>query len=210
MIASTESLFVILHEYGHMLFGWPDTYNTRGGRGTGRYDLMSSNEYWIGVPNASLLNHAGWIDVEDITQSQVITLEENGDKAYRFVNPDDPLEYFIIEARNNKHITTQRIEPSAERGLYIWHLDENVNSNFSIDISEGQHYRSSLEQADGNFDLENGVNSSDETDAYGPGDEFGNNTQPDSRWWNGSASGLSITDIRLLEDNRISFRVTLD
>ncbi len=210
MIASTQSLFTILHEYGHMLFSWPDTYNIKGGSGTGRYDLMSSNRYWIGVPNASLLIDVGWIDVENITQSEVITLEENGNLAYRFVNPNDPLEYFVIEARNNKHITTQRIEPSAERGLYIWHLDKNVASNFSIDISEGQHYRSSLEQADGNFDLENGVNAADETDAYGPGAEFSNNTQPNSRWWDGTISGLSITDIRLLENNRISFRVTLD
>lgn len=170
LVGSTLKLFTILHEYGHMLFKWPDTYNTKGGKGTGRYDLMSSNHYWIGIPNASSL----------------------------------------IDARNNRHTTTERI-PGAPRGLYIWHIDKNVkgNGNFGIDISAGEHYRVSLEQADGKFDLEYGVNYGDEVDAFVPGTSFTPFTVPDSKWWDGSASGLGIDNIEFLDNNRISFELTL-
>ena len=209
LVGSTLDLFTVLHELGHMLFNWPDTYNIHGGSGTGRYDLMSSNRYWIGVPNASFLIDAGWLDVIDIAGSQVVTLEENGDTAVRYRNPYDPREYFVIEARNNAHVTTRRI-PGAERGLYIWHIDKNVGGNYGIDISTGDHYGVSLEQADGDFDLEYGRNAADDGDAYGPGSIFRENTVPDSNWWTGTASGLGIDEIEFLDDERISFRVTLD
>jgi len=209
LVGSTLSLFVVLHEYGHMLFNWPDTYNIHGGSGTGRYDLMSSNNYWIGVPNASFLMDAGWIDVIDITGSRTVMLAENGNTAVRYRNPNDPREYFVIEARNDSHVTTRRI-PGADRGLYIWHIDKNVGGNYGIEISAGEHYGVSLEQADGEFDLEHGKNAADDGDAYSPGFAFTENTVPDSNWWNGAASGLGIDDIQFLNDNRISFRVTLN
>ena len=211
LVGSTLKLFTILHEYGHMLFKWPDTYNTKGGKGTGRYDLMSSNHYWIGIPNASSLINRGWLDVIDIDGPRTIVLEENGGTAVRYQKPGDPNELFVIEARNNTHRTTERI-PGAPRGLYIWHIDRNVkgNGNFGIDISAGQHYAISLEQADGNFDLENGENYGDEGDAFSPGTSFTPFTVPDSNWWDGSASGLIIDNIEFLDNNRISFKVTLN
>ena len=210
LVGSTLKLFTILHEYGHMLFKWPDTYNTKGGKGTGRYDLMSSNHYWIGIPNASFLIDRGWLEIIDITGSRTVVLEENGNTAVRYRNPNDPNELFVIEARNNTHRTTERI-PGAPRGLYIWHIDKNVegNGNFGIDISAGEHYAVSLKQADGNFDLEKGVNYGDEGDAYGPGTSFTPYTVPNSNWWDGSASGLGIDNIEFLDNNRISFEVTL-
>lgn len=212
LAANTLSLFGILHEQGHMLFEWPDLYNIHGSSGTGRYDIMSSNTYWIGVPNAFYTIEEGWVNPIDVTGSTTVVLDENGAQAVRYINTNNPEELFVIEARNNAHKTTARI-PSADRGLYIWHVDGSDvgwNGNYDVDLSAGEHYYISLEQADGRYDLEHGANAADEGDAYGTGDIFSENAVPDSNWWNGSSSGFQVDQIQLLQNDQISFRVTVD
>lgn len=201
-----QDLFTFLHEQGHMLWSWPDLYNVEGSRGTGDFDLMSSNNYKIGVPNAALLAKAGWVDVIDISGRQTITLDENGTTVVRYQNPAVAGEYFMIEARNNSPLSAKRI-PGAKRGLFIWHVDDRVNGNRGVKIAEGEHYQISLEQADGKNDLENNTNGGDEGDVFGPGDTFSDNSQPNARWWNGQASGLVISDIEYLEGGKIRFDV---
>ena len=58
-----------------------------------------------------------------------------------------------------------------------------------------EHYECSLEQADGNFDLEHNTNLGDDGDLFDAGGAFGPDTVPDSIWWDGTPSGLAITDI---------------
>ncbi len=202
-----RDLFTILHEYGHMLFGWPDLYNTKGSNGTGRYELMSSQTPDIGIPNGSLLLEEGWVTPIDITENQTITLKENGEEIAVYRNPVDSNEFFVIEARNTNSLTTQTL-PGVDRGLYIWHIDRNVGGNYSIDLNAGQHYGVALEQADGNFDLENGVNNSDDGDAYVPGRSFTPSTTPNTNWWEGT-SGFSLDNILFVGNDSISFEVTV-
>ena len=59
------------------------------------------------------------------------------------------------------------------------------------------HYECSIEQADGLFHLEHKINAGDAQDLFGgPGaPRFGADTTPNSSWWNGTASGLTIADI---------------
>jgi len=59
------------------------------------------------------------------------------------------------------------------------------------------HYFVSVEQADGRFDLERYKNSGDSTDAYYAGNatSFTDTTVPNSKWWDGSPSGLNIVNI---------------
>jgi M6 family metalloprotease-like protein len=205
----SSSIFGILHEYGHMLFDWPDLYSVTGGRGTGGYDIMSGQSWSPGVPYAGHLAEQGWIHIVDITGPQDFILKENGDVALRFYNPADPDEYFIIEARNDQHPTT--LTQPLDRGLLIWHVDEGVNANYSVNgesMTLQDHYRVSLEQADGDFDLENNRNGGEEEDVFVQGDAFNDETTPNSRWWDGTSSDFGIDNIELLDDNRISFSVT--
>ncbi len=202
-----RDLFTILHEYGHMLFGWPDLYNTKGSNGTGRYELMSSQTPEIGIPNGSLLLEEGWVTPIDIVENQTITLKENGEEVAVYRNPADSNEFFVIEARNTNSLVTQKL-PGVARGLYIWHIDRNVGGNYSIDLNAGQHYGVALEQADGNYDLENGVNNSDDGDAFVPGNSFTPSTAPNTNWWE-SISGFSLEKIQFVGSDSISFEVTV-
>ena len=61
----------------------------------------------------------------------------------------------------------------------------------------GKHYECSLEQADGRFDLEHMKNDGDPQDLFSAmtRTRFGDSTKPDSRWWDGSPSGLDIAEI---------------
>jgi len=205
-----NSLFTIFHEHGHMVWGWPDLYNTKGGRGTGDYDVMSGNHFRFGPPNPSLLLKEGWLKTRDITKNDVITLTENGDTVARYTNPTNPKECFLIEARNKSHVTTDNL--TAPRGLMIWHIDETVRANYGVNskkTSPTEHYRVSLEQADGNFDLENGKNGGDKGDLFGPDKRFADTSKPDSKWWSGSSSGLTIEKIEFLAGGKIRFQVTI-
>ena len=205
-----NSLFTILHEHGHMVWGWPDLYNVKGGRGTGNYDVMSGNHFRFDPPNPSFLLKEGWIKARDITKGGAITLAENGDTVARYINPSNPKECFLIEAKNKSHVTTSYL--TADRGLMIWHVDETVRNNRGIDgkkMSPTEHYRVSLEQADGKFDLENGRNGGDSGDLFVAGKSFTGTTKPDSHWWSGSPSGLSIDNIEFLARGKIRFRATV-
>ena len=60
-----------------------------------------------------------------------------------------------------------------------------------------EHYECSLEQADNRFDLEHQANRGDSEDLFGApaGTAFGGMSGPDSKWWDGTASGLEIEEI---------------
>ena len=64
-------------------------------------------------------------------------------------------------------------------------------------MSPKRHYECSLEQADGKFDFEHGVNNGDSTDLFQAGEnsQFADSTFPSSRWWDGKSSGLKVYNI---------------
>jgi hypothetical protein len=101
-------------------------------------------------------------------------------------------EFFIIENRTPKNRDTSL--PSS--GLAIWHVDERGNNEYQ-DMTSKKHYECSLEQADGRNDLEKAVNIGNVGDLYNKNNssKFGDSTKPNSRWWDGSHSGLEIIDI---------------
>jgi M6 family metalloprotease-like protein len=211
MIGISNSLFGFNHEFGHMVFDWPDLYSITGGRGVGAWDIMAGNDEVPGIPNAVFRASQGWMSLKDISGQQTITLEENGYFAIRYRNPKDSLEYFVIEARNSSLRSTK--SPDMGRGLLIWHFDEKVKDNGNYNVNGEKmtllnHYHASLEQADGKFDLENGRNGGDITDPFLPGKTFGDATLPNSRWWDGSSSGLEISNITLVDSNKISLRIS--
>lgn len=204
---SVVRLFTIAHEIGHAAWQLPDTYDYDGGSfGTGFYSVMSGNQIGgdvepIGGPFFAKL---AWVDVIDIEPNSTYILPEDGKTVARYINPTNPNEYFIIEACANS--TPGNAAFPVGRGLLIWHVDEDVTTGNNLEnMTLEEHYAHSIEQADGLFELENGINQGNAGDIYVEGSLFSSTSVPNSNWWDATASGLDINQIQFLEDGMIQF-----
>ena len=198
-IGNKLKLRTFCHENGHMICGWPDLYDYGGeSRGIGNYGLMAggaSNKNPV-PPNPSFRSQAGWetiIDITDVPPGSLLSHTANSLTTYRYSHPTDPDEYFLIESR----IKYGRNAAIPDEGLLIWHVDESVGGNEDEQMTPSQHYRVSVEQADGAFHLENNDNGGEPGDLFHAGyaDTFHDSTMPDAKWWPGDGSGLDIHNI---------------
>lgn len=181
------------HELGHAVFGWPDTYD---------YDDDSESAGGYAqeedLPCAPFRMWSGWVSATVINDtSQIYELAANGDTCLRYNNPTDSQEYFIIEYMKKEGWRSG----APDEGLLVWHIDDNRNrgNNSWQDMTATRHYRLSVEQADGKFDLEKNVRAG-AGDLFHAGDKtrFDETTTPSSNWWSGSQSGLKLCDIGAL------------
>jgi hypothetical protein len=105
---------------------------------------------------------------------------------------DKPNEYFLIENRTaldlDKHL------PSS--GLAIYHCDTEGSNEYE-EGTPTKHYQVALLQADGNRDLERNLNRGDRGDLFGEitGIAISSNTNPSSKQWDRTDSGLVISNI---------------
>lgn len=207
-----NNIFMTLHEAGHAVFGFPDTYDTEyDSGGTSFYTLMSGGKPDIEPIGGPFLVEYNWgyIVEPESGLTTTITLNADSDSIVAIRNPHDPLEYFTIEARNNDFIGNSLFP--VPLGLLIWHTDTKVNtSNRSEDMTALLHYKHSIEQADGLFELEGGLEpGGNEGDIYIPGNSLTPTSAPNSNWWTDEDSGIEITAIELIDDNHIRFTVTI-
>lgn len=195
----------ICHENGHLLCRFPDMYDygKRDGdnetsAGIGRYCLMGSGNHLDNgrtpSPVSSYLRYlAGWTD-------DVVLLNANGtyearhgayDQALKF-DLGSPNEFFLVE--NRSRFGLDRRLPAA--GLAVYHCDTR-GSNEWQDGTRQRHYQCALIQADGRKDLENNANRGDADDLYTEVEQIAlsHDTVPNSRRWDGSDSGLTISEI---------------
>jgi M6 family metalloprotease-like protein len=198
------SIGTFCHESGHLLCRFPDIYDygRRDGdfvrsRGIGSYCLMGGGNHLNRgrTPSpicAYLRDLVGWIDNE---------VSLNGPGVHEAVHGDYGTvmkygtglanEYFLIE--NRARIGLDAHLPSS--GLAIYHCDRD-GSNEWQEGTPARHYQTALLQADGRRDLEGNL-PSDSSDLFGEmqGIALGHDTLPASRMWDGSASGLTVSDI---------------
>lgn len=204
---SNINLFWITHEQGHSVWSVPDTYDHDGSSaGTGAYSVMSGNRSngEVEAFGAPFLVKQGWVTVKDMQMNQSYTLTEDGNTVARYINPSNPKEYFLIEARK-KSTSGNEMIPS-DRGLLIWHVDENVKTgNDNESMTASAHYAYAIVQADGKFDLEHGKNKTDGGDFFVEDKNFSDSSTPNSKWWDGSSSTINIKNIKFLPNNKISF-----
>ena len=195
---------VMVHELGHHIFGLPDLYDIDGSSGgIGIWGVMSSGTWgqkpsdkYAGetpnFPSAWVRHTMEWVDTITVkrgTKTFVpIGLNFTGKKqVYKFETPD-PLEYFLVEGRGSvsydKGMHKWLGANGFGGGLY-WHIDENQANN-----ADDTHRLVDLEEADGT------ENSGELSDFWGIGfgpSVFGPGaTAPNSKRYNGSASGLCI------------------
>ncbi len=191
----------ICHENGHMLCGWPDTYQYSGREeGIGGWDLMcSSGGKNPPPPNPYFRNWGGWDTQTEINSSDTeLTSEANDFNIYKYVNPNDSKEFFLIENR----LKEGRSGGIPGEGLTIWHIDRNKS-----------HQANSLETQV--VLIENAYGEwSNSTHYMAPFsgtyvDEFSAKTYPSSNWHSGEESGFRVYDISPI-GQQVSFKVSFE
>ncbi|MBN1492132.1 MAG: M6 family metalloprotease domain-containing protein [Phycisphaerae bacterium] len=190
------TLSTFCHENGHMLCFWPDLYDYGyESMGVGRFCLMcySTSNTNPQHPCAPLKLDVDWTNTTLLTTPQTgLIAPAAGNVCYRYNHPTLSNEYFIVESRYR----SGRDAGLPDEGLAIWHVDLN-GSNNNEQMTPLQHYRVTLVQADGRWDLEYDRNDGDSTDLWAAPSytECDDSTTPNTHWWSGSPSGLRIADI---------------
>ena len=199
------SIGTFCHESGHLLCRFPDLYDygQRDGdfeksSGLGHYCLMSSGNHLnhgrTPAPVCAYLRDlVGWCDREIRLNSPGIYEVKHADYGTLMkYETHRANEYFIIENRTQQGLDTYL----PDSGLAVYHCDI-LGSNEWQGGSRDRHYQCGLLQADGHLDLENNRNRGDRGDLFGrvDGVALSYATNPSTRAWDGSDSGLAVSDI---------------
>jgi len=192
-------LGVCAHELGHLLFGFPDLYDTdNSSEGIGNWCLMASGSGNNGGltpahPSAWCKCQQNWVTtVNQTTNQNNVAIEDvkSGYKVFKLWKDGAPAsEYFLVE--NRQKILFDKNLPNS--GLLVWHIDDATANN-----TNESHYKVALMQADGKKDLENNNNRGDAGDSY-PGssnnNNFNNTSNPNSKSYAGSSTCVQVNNI---------------
>jgi M6 family metalloprotease-like protein len=199
------SIGTFCHESGHMLCRWPDLYDygNRDGdfeksAGLGYFCLMSAGNHnddgRTPAPVCAFLrNLVGWCDKTVRLNMPGQYQADQGDYGTAMIYETGKInEYFLVE--NRSKIGLDASIPAS--GLAVYHCD-TLGSNEWQGGSATKHYQCGLLQADGGLDLETNRSMGDEKDLFGRmvGIALSHNTKPSSVLWDGSDSGLMISNI---------------
>ncbi len=193
---------VDIHESGHLL-GLPDLYDyapfmgPEGG--VGGLDMMDSN--W-GDHNCFSKYMLDWLDpTEVLSGAQTIALHPTG------THPESVLimpsvapgtlfgEFFMAQYRN-RGAGNDADYPID--GYTIWHVDSTLNTggtDFKFDNSYTVHKYLKLMQADGLDEIEEEFAWADASDFYIAGRSLEPDTNPNSRRYSGTQTGVYIKDL---------------
>src|SRR5437773_2341305 len=133
------------------------------------------------------LMRLGWITPTDVTTSLVgtsIDAVETSGKVFRLSIPGNSLEYFLIE--NRQPLGFDAALPGG--GLLVWHVDDSQTSN-----DQDTHRLLDLLEADEGSTGDHPVDASDPWHDTASG--WGPETVPDSRAYDGSATGWRVRDV---------------
>jgi M6 family metalloprotease-like protein len=195
---TAPTIGTFIHENGHLLLDYPDLYDYGGeSEGVGGHCLMGSGNQSNGGKTPTPLNAyfkdlVGWANILDLTAEEyrTVSLPTTGNIAYRLLKPGTPSEFFIVENRGEGD---KWAASAPDQGIAIWHIDDAVSGNNNEQMTEGQHYQVSLQQADGAFDLERGRNRGDGRDLFDlVKSKFNDTTRPDANWWDGTKSNVMV------------------
>jgi immune inhibitor A len=189
---------VCAHELGHLVFGWPDLYDTDGSsEGVGNWCLMGGGS-WNGSgntpahPSAWCKANQGWVSVVNQKTNALVTIGEvkTTRKVYRLWKDGAAgREYFLVENRQ-RTLYDQKLPG---QGLLVYHIDEAIDGN-----ENENHPFVKLLEADARGHLHDGANRGDTGDPY-PGSS--NNvaltsvSNPSSKSYGGRDSFVTITEI---------------
>ena len=197
-IPQDAKLGVCAHELGHLLFGFPDLYDTdNSSQGIGSWCLMAGGS-WNGGgdtpahPSAWCKVNQGWASVHNVTGGSSLSIPDV--KTSRSVhrlwkNGGGGNEYFLLENRQRTGFDARL----PGDGLLVWHIDEAQGGN-----TDENHYKVALVQADNKRDMELDRNRGDAGDPF-PGSSgnaaFNGGSTPSSNNYANQSTCVSITQI---------------
>ena len=229
---------IFAHEYGHVL-GLPDLYDPDfdQSRGMGYYDLMSYGLYLTPPAyfSAWCRYQLGWLQVTQPTQNlcpaELEPVETSGEAIILYPDQTVGDEYFLVTFRTREG--SDQMLPG--RGLFIWHVDESKWTDIYTDRYPNdepwypgsdyspctEHNLVALEQADGQWDLEDPDCEHDATfapcywdehDYWSGGASFTDSSTPGSRTYCDESSGIALGNIKIdsSDPGKIRFAVTVD
>ncbi len=190
------SIYVFVHESGHMIFGWPDLY------WYGDYCTMGNraNDLNPVAINDFYRADQGWIPFVDITSEDVdnvtgLEVTKPGEFCYRYKNPARPNQEGLVWSYvQNKG----RNKVLAGSGLLMQHYDFSIEGNSSADKLGLRivHASAAGKSSDAVTDQWPSPGSTANTFfKSGTYAEFSDDAYPAIRWYNGSKTGLKITGI---------------
>ena len=190
------SIYVFVHESGHMIFGWPDLY------WYGDYCTMGNraNDLNPVAINDFFRADQGWIPFVDITSDDVsnqtaLEITKPGEFCYRYKNPARPNQEGLVWSyvRN-----TGRDKVLAGSGLLMQHYDFSIGDNTASNKLGLRIVRANRTEPSLNGDEDQWPSPGSQASAFfksGTYPEFSDATYPTITWYNGTKTGLKITDI---------------
>ncbi|MBT8037962.1 MAG: M6 family metalloprotease domain-containing protein, partial [Verrucomicrobiae bacterium] len=214
----------VCHENGHMLCNFPDLYSYDGNASSlGYVSLMHSgnyagNEFHPTNVDPYLKSAAGWATVIDVDSSSSVRASMNVDNNtfYRFKNPSDSGEYFIMELRDNTGYEgpygghQSSVNPLT--GLVVYHAKEDGKNTYSTIVTAENpncDYTTPYELLLLEDDLPSKTPWYDDPtpgsgDGFESGDVIDDTTTPSAKFWSVSGrtvnSGMRIHDISTPSD----------
>lgn len=197
-IPEDAKIGVSAHELGHLLFGWPDLYDTDDtSEGVGNWCLMGGGS-WNGGgdipahPSAWCKIGQGWASVTNVTTDgsrNIPDVKVSRDVLRLWKDGTGGPEYFLLENRQRTGFDAKL----PGDGLLIWHVDEAQPDN-----TNETHYKVGLVQGDNKRNLELKQNRGDAGDPY-PGSSnnqaFSPSSAPSSKSYAGQDTCVSVTNI---------------
>ncbi|MBM4164442.1 MAG: hypothetical protein FJ222_08380, partial [Lentisphaerae bacterium] len=220
---------VLTHEQSHDVLGWPDLYDydrfssevvnnpVAGG------DLMTIPGGMIhGYPDLKVtygvtqqeLNYGPSAILQRNSGPRTLLMypvERYVDQYYVFRDERNPGERFIIHFNagsllNTVNTKNEQVSPYANpigRGIIISKSDSGAAGGSPQQQRANNRFRWLYIQADGLYELEDGVNTVEQADAFGMTPttrQFSATTKPPAVWFDGTDSGLRIVDMRIPTD----------
>ncbi|MCQ2123777.1 MAG: M6 family metalloprotease domain-containing protein [Fibrobacter sp.] len=194
------SIYVFIHENGHMVFGWPDLYwygdyCTMGNRANDLNPIAINDFYRA---------DQGWIPFVDVTAEDIGKVSTTaGEQCYRFKNPARPDKEGLVWSYVKNDGRNKSLKGS---GILMQHYDFSIEGN-----SAANKLGLRIVHADSK-----GKNSDPENDQWpSPGSRagaffsgsynvFSDAMYPAIRWYSGAETGLKFTDVSV-SGNSLSF-----
>ena len=186
------SIYVFVHESGHMIFGWPDLY------WYGDYCTMGNraNDLNPVAINDFYRADQGWIPFVDVTSKDVsLETTKSNEVCYRYKNPARPNQEGLVWSyvRN-----TGRNKVLKGSGLLMQHYDFSIEGNtaergLGLKIVNADH--ADISHTNKNDQWPNPGSKASAFFKSGTYSEFSDEKYPAITWYNGSKTGLKITDI---------------
>ena len=186
------SIYVFVHESGHMIFGWPDLYwygdyCTMGNRANDLNPIAINDFYRA---------DQGWIPFVDVT-SEDVSLETTkpNEVCYRYKNPARPEKEGLVWSYVRNSGRDKVLKGS---GLLMQHYDFSIEGNSAADKLTLRIVHANAAGKSNDNVKDQWPNPGSDANAFfksGTYSEFSDDKYPAIRWYNGSKTGLKITDI---------------